>query len=152
MNAKELEALEGLVGRELSETEAAEIDAVMEGRNDVAIAQILSRGRQQPRAFLIGFGAVLAEMVPVGGEFLDKLVEVGQTDRDVYWAVELLRAGQLNVGHAVTQFKLAQLKQSLPAKFAAPIDKLMALGVQGNPINYGAVSDALNIAQERMTL
>jgi hypothetical protein len=53
-------SLEGLISRELTGDEIAEIDPLLPDRNDVAIAAILSAGRVKTQPTPIGIGTVLS--------------------------------------------------------------------------------------------
>jgi len=151
MTPDQQSALESLVGRVLSSDEVALLDQYLPTRNDVEIANILSVGRIRVDSKQIGIGTILMALSPHGGIFLDQLVELGQTDRNVYWSFELIRAGTFDIGLPGTREQLIELKNEFPAVGPA-LDILMKTAESPDPIPYGAVSDALNIAERQMTL
>lgn len=150
-------ALESLIARPLTAGEIAAIDPHLPDRNDVAIAAILSAGRMAPVSSPIGIGTVLAVMAPLGGGFLSSLRDIGamrpQTpdSANVEWTLELIRAGKFDVGLPVTRAQLQAFAAKTPA-MAEAIGKLLAVAEAASPIEFNAVSDALNVAEGRMTL
>lgn len=144
-------SLEGLISRELTGDEIAEIDPLLPDRNDVAIAAIISAGRVKTQPTPIGIGTVLAVMAPSGGEFLNALESMGATDANVKWALKMIEQSTFDVGHAVTRAQLQAFAGAVPAMSAA-IAALLVVAESPDPIQVGAVSDALNIAEGRMTL
>ena len=144
-------ALEGLVGRSLTTEEITSLDLLLPLRNDVAIAAILSVGRVITRPTPIGIGTVLAVMAPAGGDFLNALESIGAADSNVKWALKMIEQGTFDVGHQVTRAQLNDFAIKAPAMSAA-IAALMSVAESPDPIQVGAVSDALNIAEGRMTL
>lgn len=144
-------AIEGLVGRPLAAPETIAIDAMLPIRNDVSIAAILSVGRTRTQPTPIGIGTVLAVMAPSGGDFLNALESMGAADANVKWALKMIEQGTFDVGHPVTRAQLQAFAGAVPAMSAA-IAALMSVAESPDPIQVGAVSDALNIAEGRMTL
>jgi hypothetical protein len=152
MTPEQQTALEGVVGRQLVAADIAAIEAHLEVRNDVAIAAALSLGRVKHGPTQIGPGTVIAVLGdPRGGLFLDAVEELGKTDRTVYWGMDPVRRGALDLQVPAARAALVVLKPKLP-DFADDIDKILAVGVVPDPIPFGAVSDALNKAEGRMTL
>lgn len=151
MTTAQQAALEAVAGRALTGDEIAAIDLLLPARNDVAIANILSAGRVKTQPTPIGIGTVLAVMAPFGGEFLNALESIGATDANVKWALKMIEQGTFDVGHPVTRKQLQEFADATPAMSAA-ITALLAVGERTDPINYNAVSDALNIAEGRVTL
>lgn len=143
-------ALEGLAGRSLTAPELAQIDVLLPIRNDVAIAEILSLGRVKSEIVIIGSGTVLNTMER-GGEFLDLLTSLGATDRNIYWSMDLIKQGRLELGGTKVKAQLQQMA-TLKPDFAADIAALLALCEKPDPVHFNAVSDALNIAEGRNTL
>jgi len=144
-------ALEGLIGRPLTAGEISSLDPLLSNRNDVSIAAILSVGRFRTQPTPIGIGTVLAVMAPSGGDFLNALESMGAADSNVKWALKMIEQGTFDVGHPVTRAQLQAFAGAVPAMSAA-IAALLVVAESPDPIQVGAVSDALNIAEGRMTL
>lgn len=144
-------ALEGLISRSLAVDEIAAIDLLLPERNDVAIAAILSTGRVKSQPTPIGIGTVLAVMAPSGGEFLNALESMGASDANVKWAIKMIEQSTFDVGHPVTRAQLEAFAGAAP-EMAAAVGALLAVAEVADPIHYNAVSDALNIAEGRVTL
>ena len=144
-------ALDSVAGRPLTAQETVDIDALLPMRNDVAIAAILSVGRVITRPTPIGIGTVLAVMAPAGGDFLNALESMGAADSNVKWALKMIEQGTFDVGHPVTRAQLVDFAGKAPAMSGA-IAALLAVAEAPDPISFNTVSDALNIAEGRMTL
>ena len=144
-------ALEGLVARALSAAEIAVIEPLLAVRNDVAIADILSMGRVRIEPMRVGIGTLLAVMAPNGGAFLDALEALAATDSNVKWTLKLIEQSNFDIGLPVTRTQLADFATAHP-ELAAHITALLAVAEQPAPIHYNAVSDALNVAEGRLTL
>jgi len=144
-------ALESVAGRALATDEIAAIDPHLPGRNDVQIAEILSVGRTRTQPTPIGIGTVLAVMAPSGGDFLNALESLGQTDANVKWALKMIEQGTFDIGHPVSWEQMTQFAAAQPS-LADAVAALLSIAEQPDPIHYNAVSDALNIAEGRMTL
>ncbi len=151
MTPAQQSALEGLISRSLNGDEITAIDFLLPERNDVAIAAILSTCRVKTQPTPIGIGTVLAVMAPSGGEFLNALESMGATDANVKWALKMIEQGTFDVGHQATRAQLNDFAIKAPAMSAA-IAALLVVAESPDPIQVGAVSDALNIAEGRMTL
>jgi hypothetical protein len=151
MTPEQKTALESVVGRTLTADEITAIEPHLPGRNDVQIADILSVGRTRTQPTPIGIGTVLAMMAPSGGDFLNTLETLGQSDANVKWALKMIEQGTFDVGNPVTRAQLAQFSQAAP-DMADSVDALMAVAEVSDPVPVNAVSDALNIAEGRMTL
>ncbi len=147
-------ALEAVVGRALGVPELEQIEPYIadpDNRNDVEIAALLSVGRTRTQSQRIGVGTVLATLGAGGGAFLDALVQVGQLNRNVYWAMELIRASNFDIGMPATRAQMQTLATAVPA-VAGGIAALLELGLVPDPLPVSAISHALNIAEGRMTL
>lgn len=144
-------ALEAVAGRALSSEEIQVLDPLVSLRNDVETAKILSRGRIKVQPSPIGIGTVLAVMAPLGGEFLNALESMGATDANVKWALKMIEQSTFDVGHSVTRVQLEKFASSVP-EMAAAVGALLVVAEVADPINYNTVSDALNIAEGRVTL
>ena len=144
-------AIEAVAGRALTGDEIAAIDPLLPARNDVAIANILSAGRVKTQPTPIGIGTVLAVMAPSGGEFLNTLESMGATDANVKWALKMIEQQTFDVGHPVTRAQLESFAVAAPT-MAAAVGALLSVAEVADPIHYNAVSDALNIAEGRVTL
>ena len=143
-------ALESLAGRELTAAEVAAIEPFLVDRNDVAIAALLPP-KVTVQSKPIGIGTILAVLAPNGGQFLDALEALGQTDPNVKWALKLIEQSNFDVGMDATRAQMQAFAQVAP-DFAVGIAALMATAERSEPIHYNAVSDALNIAEGRLML
>ena len=143
-------ALEAVAGRPLLDSEINAIDPLLPDRNDVAISALLP-----PKVTIvstpIGIGTILAVLAPNGGAFLDALETLGQSDSNVKWALKLIEQSNFDVGMEATRQQMQAFAQAAPS-FAAGIAALLATAERSEPIHYNAVSDALNIAEGRLTL
>ena len=150
MTPSQQAALESVAGKSLTPEQIAAIEPYLADRNDVAIASLLP-----PKVTVvstpIGIGTILATLAPNGGAFLDALESAGQSDPNVKWALKLIEQSNFDVGMAATRAQMAAFAQAAPA-FADGIVALLATAERAEPINYNAVSDALNIAEGRITL
>ena len=144
-------ALENLVARALSAAEIAAIAPHLAARNDVAIAEILSTGRVRVEPMRIGIGTILATMRPNGGAFLNALEALAASDASVKWTLKLIEQSNFDIGLAATREELTTFAAAHPA-LAGNIAALLAVAEQPDPIHYNAVSDALNVAEGRLTL
>ena len=151
MTTAQQAALEAVAGRALTGAEIAAIDPLLPARNDVSIANILSAGRVKTQPTPIGIGTVLAVMAPSGGEFLNALESIGATDANVKWALKMIEQQTFDVGHPVTRAQLESFAVAAPT-MAAAVGALLSVAEVADPIQVGTVSDALNIAEGRMTL
>lgn len=151
MTTAQQSALEAVAGRALTGEEIAAIDLLLPERNDVAIAAILSTGRVKTQPTPIGIGTVLAVMAPAGGDFLNALESMGAADSNVKWALKMIEQGTFDVGHPVTRAQLEEFAVTAPSMSGA-IAALLAVAEAPDPISFNTVSDALNIAEGRMTL
>ena len=143
-------ALESLTGRELTAAEVAAIEPFLVDRNDVAIAALLPP-KVTVQSTPIGIGTILAALAPNGGAFLDALESAGQYDPNVKWALKLIEQSNFDVGMDATRAQMQAFAQVAP-DFAVGIAALMATAERTEPIHFNAVSDALNIAEGRLTL
>ena len=143
-------ALETVAGRALTPEQIAAIEPYLADRNDVAIAALLP-----PKVTIvstpIGIGTILAVLAPNGGAFLDALETAGASDPNVKWALKLIEQSNFDVGIAATRQQMQAFAQAAPA-FADGIVALLATAERAEPNHYNAVSDALNIAEGRITL
>lgn len=151
MTEAQLQALESVVGRSLTEAEIAQLDPLVTARNDVAIAQIISVGRARLKPAPIGIGTILAVMAPNGGAFLDSLEAIGASDANIKWLLKLIERGAFDIGMPASRQQMLAYAQAVPS-LAEGINALLQLGIEGDPIHYNTVSDALNVAEGRMVL
>lgn len=144
-------ALEGLAGRALTPDEIAAIDVYLPDRNDVEIAKLLPP-KVEVVSTEIGVGTILAVFQGLGGQFLDALETAGQTNRDIHWLLQgVILRGVFDAGNLASRAGMQQLAVAMPT-FAAGINALLALAERSTPINFNAVSDALNVAEGRLIL
>lgn len=120
-----------------------EFAALVQARNDVAIAAALSVGRTKLVPTEIGAGTILAALGEGGGAFLDALVEIGESNRNVYWTMDLIRQGRLRIDLPATRAGMHGLAAAAPS-LAPAVTALLTLGYESDPIDVGAVSAALN--------
>lgn len=151
MTPAEKAALEELVGYELNAEQVVQIDQYIPARNDVEIAKILSQDRKQMRPRKIGIGTILAELSPTGGAFLNALQAKGALDPNVFWAMELIRQGEFDIGSPEAQVQIGLLADATP-DLANQLNVLRQLGFMPDPLNFNKVSNALNKAQGLETL
>jgi len=152
MNASEQAALEGLIGRSLTADEVGAIGPLVLARNDVEAAALLSAGRTKHGPTQIGIGTVVAVLGdPRGGKFLDAVDVLGETDRTVYWGMDAVRRGVLDLSVPAARGSMTTLKEKIP-EYVGEIDLLLQVGVVPDPISFDRVSAALNKAQGLMTL
>ena len=116
-------------------------------RRDAQIAAALSEGRTKLVPTEIGSGTILAALGEGGGAFLDALVAIGESNRNVYWTMDLIRQGRLRIDLPATRAGMQGLAAAVPA-LAPAVQALLTLGYEPDPIDVGAVSAALN-ARER---
>ena len=150
MTPAQLAALESVAGKALTPEQIAAIEPLLPERNDVAIASILP-AKVVIVSTPIGIGTILAVLAPNGGAFLDALEAAGQSDPNVKWALKLIEQSNFDVGMAATRAQMVAFAQAAPV-FADGIAALLAPAERAEPIPYNAVSDALNIAEGRITL
>lgn len=99
---------------------------VLATHNPQTIANVVNVGRVKVVLRLIGIGTILATLGAAGGPFLDGLVALGSSDRNVYWAMELIKSGQLDIGMQATRDQVTTLAASMPST-APAIMALLAL-------------------------
>jgi hypothetical protein len=126
----------------LEEIRAAFPGLTPETRDDGAIAAALSVGRTKIQSRMIGIGTILATLGDAGGAFLDGLVAMGAADRSVYWTMELIKAGTLDVGMQATRDKATAIAEANPT-IAPAVQALLALGVVPDTVSPQGVSKAL---------
>lgn len=143
-------ALESVAGQALTTEQIAAIEPYLADRNDVAIAALLPQ-KVAIVSTPIGIGTILATLAPNGGAFLDALEAAGASDPNVKWALKLIEQSNFDVGMDATRAQMVAFAQAAPA-FADGIAALLATAERSAPIHYNAVSDALNIAEGRLTL
>lgn len=145
MNAAQRTALENLLGRPLTAAEVTNLTPLVTQRNDVALALGLSVGRMAVQGKIIGLSEVLASLDPTGGAFLDQLASTGQTNRNVFWMLELIKAGKFDIGLPSSRTQFQALATSTPA-IASALTTLLAIAERPEAITTDAVSKALNVA------
>ena len=156
MNAAQQAALEAVAGRALTAPEITNIDTVLAVRNDVAIAAILSEG-QPTRMVSLQVEAVFDALFATGDYMTLKVAQLqGNATAIMAFAVlddaKRIGSGTVDLSAVPTQQLMSSLK-SLALLSDTGYNALVALAtVSGDSINYNAVSDALNIAEGRLTL
>lgn len=162
MNAAQQAALEAVVERSLTPAEIIAIDQLLPLRNDVEIAAILSADRFIYVPHEIGERGIIDALGPVAGDaFLSALEAINSADllplplqpyfgalrRGVAW----LKTDGLDIGAKTTRDLLAALAAAGIVD-AAAVAVLEAIPRRDNPLHFNVVSDALNIAEGRLTL
>lgn len=162
MSPDQKNALESLAGRGLSVAEIAVLDPLLDVRDDVAIAAVLSTGRVTVVSHRIGELGILDLLGPVAGDaFLTALEAItgpetlpeplrpytGAIRRGVCW----LKTDGLDVGSATARVLLDALAAGGVLDGGA-VTAIKASAERASPIPYAAVSDALNVAEGRLTL
>lgn len=152
MTPEQRSALEGLVGKPLTPDQLTRVEAYLPERNDVEIAKIISEGKVRIVSKRVGVGTILEKFNGKGGEFLDALASIGQSNRDIHWLLESnIKRGDFDVGVPASRVGMQNLALMLP-EYAEGIGNLLAAAEEPELINFNKVSDVLNIAEGRMTL
>jgi hypothetical protein len=177
MKPVEQSALQGLVERELSTEELVALEPLVEARNDVTIAALLSAGRKRLVSRLITARGVRSALtVPEASRFLTLLRDTAaattvpawldvvltlqglpESDHSAYLdmfacAHEWLQGAGIDLGDPTTRNGLTIIAESDRASFGGIVAKLLALAAVDDPIPFDQVSRALNKAQGLMTL
>lgn len=133
-------ALEGLVGRELSEAEAATIAPLVDARNDAAVATALSAGRTKWAHTEIGVGTIIEVLgLAAANPVLDALYAAP----DYRHVKPLLDQGRLRLD-TVAQAGMLQPLVTGGMLTQAQLDALVARAKVDDPIQVNAVSEVLN--------
>ncbi len=108
-------------------------------RDDAAIVRILSEGRTRSRDRLIGIGTVLETLGMAKGTALLSFIEAENSLKYVW---RLIDRADLNIASPLVVQSLAGFVQAevLPQEDA---DKLIALGVEPDPVTFAQVAKAL---------
>lgn len=122
--------------------EDAEFAALVAARDCPGMAAALSAGRQKLVPTEIGSGTILATLGPGGGAFLDALVTIGESNRDVYWTMDLIRQGRLRIDLQATRDGMQALAQAVPS-LAQAVKALLTLGYADDPISEFEVRRAV---------
>ncbi len=115
--------------------------AALAKRDCDELARIASIGRQRLKHTAVGVGSILAVM-DNGGAFLDALVAMGETDRNIHWSVVLLERGVLDLGVQKLQDQLGQMAAGMPT-FAAGIEAFKALGYEPDTVTKEQVASIM---------
>lgn len=145
MTPNQKAALEALAGRPLTPAEETTIDGHLGvfGRNDAAIAAVISEGRTKPKAFEIGKGTIIEVLgLATGNAFLDAI----DGNADFRHVKHLLTDGRLRVDSAMVSTLTAGFVQS-GLITAEQRTALLALGREPDPITERAVVLALNAVE-----
>lgn len=178
MNTSEQAALEGLAGRSLSADDVAALGPLVQARNDVEIAALLSAGRSvvMPRT-VTARGIRAAVPIVAAVPFLALLREAAASSTVPAWLASALTAGGvpeedypayldtvacahawlqqeggIDLGSSTTRAMLDLIAASDRSKFGATVTTLKALAERPAPIHFNEVSTVLNKAQGLMTL
>jgi hypothetical protein len=175
MDSAQKAALEGLVNRSLTAQEIAEIDLMLPARNDVEITAILNVGRVRIEPRIItergiraalpvkdasrfmtmlkslseGPPAWLPSLLTAAGIPADEHADYAETLACAYsW---LRQEAGLDIGVERTR-SMMDLLAAAPDGHATAVTTIKSLAEVAEPLHYNQVSDALNIAEGRMTL
>lgn len=133
-------ALEGLIGRVLSESEAATIAPLVDARNDAAVAAALSVGRKKWAHTEIGVGTIIEVLgLAVANAVLDALYAAP----DYRHIKPLLDQGRLRLD-VVAQAGMLQPLVTGGMLTQTQLDALIARAKVDDPIQVNAVSEVLN--------
>jgi hypothetical protein len=147
-------ALESLVSRSLTTQEVIDVDALLPARNDVAIAAMLSSGRTRlnsiPKSAFQRWAAstgVRAKIEDHANDIASPLRSIALILKDFLWsnvdAIDFSEPANMSMLNAWVVAGV--IDQSVA-------DSLIAVATVPDPISYNAVSDALNNAENRMTM
>lgn len=143
-------ALEALAGRQFTAEETAALVPLVAAGSTQEIADLLSvvpggGVRTKLCNTAIGVGTILGAFQGLGGQFMDTLVTIGQTNRDVHWLIEgTIKNGVLNMGDPATRAGIQGLiAQSSMASFVPGMQALLALGVAPDPVSHTQVGEAI---------
>lgn len=149
-------ALNTLLGAPLADWQEAQVLLHLPARRDDLITQVLNEGRHPSRIkvqkTLGGIGTVLEVLGPeAGAAVLDGLEALKAANPAVKWAWFLIERGELDFGSPATRGMIDQLVEAgaLPA---AAGSALKAVAEHYSPLTVNEVSDALNVAEGRLTL
>ena len=92
-----------------------------------ALAQQLSIGRKTINSTKIGVADVLGTLAPNGGPWLDAMMAIGAQNANARWAMFLIQAGDLDVGHTATRTLASALGAAVGGSVEAGITTLLAL-------------------------
>lgn len=158
MTPAQQSALEAVAGRSLSAAEMADIDLHLDpdSRNDVAIAVIINAGRPATvRSLRVD---EVFDVLFASGDYSTLKAAQLQGHQDAVLAFEMLKdakqigPGLVNIEHPSTVGMFDGL-QGAGLLTQAGRDALTERATeQVSPIHYNQVSDALNIAEGRLTL
>lgn len=149
-------ALEAVAGRALTPQEIIDIDDLLPIRNDVAIATLLSLG-QPTKTVSLKVEDVFDTLFATGDYVTLKMAQLqGSPLAVMAFAVlddaKRIGSGMVNLNAVPTAQMMTQL-QGAELLSATGYAALVALAtVEGEVVNYNTVSDALNIAEGRVTL
>lgn len=133
-------ALEGLIGRVLSEAEVTAIAPLVDARNDAAIATALSVGRKKWAHTEIGVGTIIEVLgLAAANPVLDALYAAP----DYRHIKPLLDQGRLRLD-VVAQAGMLQPLVTGGMLTQAQLDALVARAKVDDPIQTNAVSEVLN--------
>lgn len=168
-------ALEVLVGHTLSADEVTQINVLLPLRNDVAIAALLSVNRKALATRTIDERGVRA-LLPVvqAAPFLGLLKSVATADTIPDWLSGVLakmgvdvanhaayfdtmacahpwlqQEAGIDLGAKTTRDMLDLIAASDFSTYGQSVSTLKSQGQRDDPIHYTAVSDALNVAENR---
>lgn len=149
MTPAQQSALEALVGRQLAVEDLAAIEPHLVGRNDVAIAEVLSAGRMRIGTVSTPAFASWAAATGMRAAVEDIAMTQGHALRSSALALrDVLMGGApgIRMDYPANQQMLAAWVQA-GALAQADHDSLIALATVDDPITQPAVSAALNAAE-----
>lgn len=156
MTPAQQSALESVAGRPLTPVEIVAIDPYLADRNDVQIAAILSAGQPDVQVSIL-VEDVFVVLFASGDYMTLKAAQLqGNSDAAMAFAVladaKNIGPGKVDVFSPITAGLLDKL-QTASLLTQAGRDALSQRATQkAQPIHYNTISDALNIAEGRLTL
>lgn len=178
MTPEQQSALEGLVGRALTAAELVALQPLVDARNDVAIAEVLSVGRKTLFfRSITTLGVRAALPIVAGSKFLKLLRELATATAVPDWLAGVLtslgipddehpayldtiasahaglqRDPGVDLGSDTARGMLDIIAASDPPALGAAVVTLKALAERDDPFHFDQVSVVLNKAERRMTL
>jgi hypothetical protein len=149
-------ALELLVGRALTPEALAQLDPLVahDVRNDVEVARILSTGRIKQGSVSKAQFAMWCGKTGMRAAVEDHATNAASPLRSSALTIKDFLVGPVGSIDFAEPANVMMLNAWVgsAAITQAQADELLALGATPDPIHFNAVSDALNVAEGRMTL
>lgn len=132
--------------QEILDAIAASPDALalvqMEQVDTEQVAQLISVGKTKLVPTEIGSGTILAVVGETGGAFIDTLVAISASNRNLFWTMDLIKQGRLRIDLQATRDSMGALAIAVPS-IAPAIDALLTLGYAPDPFGEFEVRQAI---------